>query len=370
MIGGRPVLWSVKLNPAASNTGANPTVTTDGGDLHITSATGNIYLDGNVFLSLANSTFIGATTTVTSVFSAGITVNGAAGVFNAGLTVNSGYATTINGPAYFTNGVSISGGFLYTLAVNGPANFYDVINASSSVSVATYLAAGSYVSATSYISTAGYVYAAGYVTSPGNVTSTAGSVIGAQTVQTGGYWGYNIAMSGDSATPSLSTYGGSNVPLKIYTKGTGAITFASRNGGSTQFRIGDTTSTANYFSVYGDSSSNPPVMACEGSDTNISGIISTKGTSPFAFYTGYLSRSQFLVTDSSGTNQAYATGGTAPAFGSLGGDLQLLPASTYLQIGQTFAAATTPSSFSASLIWTIKDVAGNTRYVPVATATW
>jgi hypothetical protein len=328
MIGGSPTLWNVQLQP--SKPGGQPAVTTDGGDLHITSATGVVYIDGTLIVNLSSATTFGSSsaTGTTNVFSAGITVNGAVGTFNAGLTVN--------GLGTFNNGISVS----------ASSNFGSLVSVFSLSSSTTLTANTNIIATTGYVQAATKVYAG-----------------------IGGYT-YDCLISGGNTNAFIAADGSGNAGLDVRSLGFGAVRLQSHSGTATQFNVAAVASTANYYTAYGAVSGGSPIMYSDGSDTNIYMLLSSKGTSSVNIYTGQGSRSQFYVADSTGTNQAYAQGGTTPTFGSNGGDLKLAPNSTYIQIGQTFSAAAVPATFSATSIWTIKDAAGNTKYVPVASATW
>jgi len=353
MIGGNPTLWNVQLQP--SKPGGEPTITTDGGPLHITSATGVVYIDGVLVANLSNSTTFGSTTTATNVFTAGIFVSG---------SVSSTFSTTVLFTNFVktTSTVTISSGG-NALFVSGVSYFFNDVHIGSGTTLYAdtaqigVLTVSSTLTANS-VSAASNIYAGGYIQAATKVYAGIG-----------GYT-YDCLISGGNSTAFIAADGSGSAGLDVRSLGSGAIRLQSNSGSYTQFNVAAVSSAVNYYTTYGHVTGGGPTLTADGSDTNINALISSKGTGAVAFFTGQGAREQFYVADSTGTNQAFVYGGTTPTFGSNGGDLQLLPSSTYLQIGQTFSAAAVPGNFSATSYWTIKDAAGNTKYVPVASATW
>jgi hypothetical protein len=80
--------------------------------------------------------------------------------------------------------------------------------------------------------------------------------------------------------PIISPQGSdTNISLQIYSKGTGAINFWSNNGGSRQFQVAHTAGTiVNYTTATGAAAGASPVFSVAGTDTNISQVFQSKGT--------------------------------------------------------------------------------------------
>lgn len=73
-----------------------------------------------------------------------------------------------------------------------------------------------------------------------------------------------------------------NVNLDIATKGTGVVS-VSTNGGTEQFRVGHTASAVNYIQATGGATTAGPKLSAQGSDANIDLVLERKGTGSYNF---------------------------------------------------------------------------------------
>lgn len=95
---------------------------------------------------------------------------------------------------------------------------------------------------------------------------------------------YLQAAASATTTPvSISALGGdSNIGINYITKGTGSHNFVA-NGGATQFFVGNVSSAVNQLSATGAATGSAPVLAANGSDTNINISYVSKGTGTHNF---------------------------------------------------------------------------------------
>jgi hypothetical protein len=99
-----------------------------------------------------------------------------------------------------------------------------------------------------------------------------------------------------------------SVSMNLVAKGAGSYTFLTSTGTATQFVVAHTASAVDYLQVTG-SSGEFPVLSAQGSSTNISPIINSKGAGSVFVRTGNVT--QFGVTHTaSAVNYVQISGGT------------------------------------------------------------
>lgn len=119
-----------------------------------------------------------------------------------------------------------------------------------------------------------------------------------------------------------------NVNLRLFTQGTGQFEIVTNGqSGSRQFAVFHTASAVNYVQATGAAAGNAVTHSCDGSDTNITVRYSTKGTGAHDFFTRSATTRQFMVSDTaSAVNYAQATGsptGSGVPFGAQGSDTDI-----------------------------------------------
>lgn len=125
------------------------------------------------------------------------------------------------------------------------------------------------------------------------------------------------------AGPGMTFTGSDSSVVGTYnTKGAGAHQFYTNS--NPQFRINDTVSAVNYLTVTGSATGNQPLVSVQGSDTNISVSVSSKGAGSINFWTNTSSNRQFAITHTaSAVNYIQATGsatGSAVSLSAQGTD--------------------------------------------------
>lgn len=117
--------------------------------------------------------------------------------------------------------------------------------------------------------------------------------------------------------PAISVLGAdSNISMNFGTKGTGAFNFYT-NSTAQQFSITHVASAVNYISVNGKQAGSDPNLSVVGADTNISLVLSSKGTGSFSFQSA--AGEQFGITNTSSVVNRLrvtgsATGGSVSIF--------------------------------------------------------
>jgi hypothetical protein len=163
-------------------------------------------------------------------------------------------------------------------------------------------------------------------------------------VQTqGGQGGVSRASLGATFT------GGSSSGFNIYNSGQQPIRFQTNgNGGEEQFVIGSTASAVNYVQVTGAVTTGQPTISAQGSDTNVSLSLASKGT-------GIINLQQATNLGRSSTNWLQVAGsgtGLAPSITSVGGDtnidLALTPKGTGNIVGNVNSGSFTIGRDSAN----------------------
>lgn len=299
--------------------------------------------------------------------------------------VSSGVVTAITGASGGTYSVIPTG----TLSVTGGSGtgFTFTINGWGVRSLNIGTAGSGYIEQpTITFSGGGGSGAAAYATVGSNVslktlgTNLSFNMPGGEQVRIGDTYGggsatnYLVLQGRASNSPVLSTAGvDTNIGMVTTSKGTGSLTFWTANFGSQQFQISHTASAVNYVQVTGAATANTPNLTAQGSDTNISMYLSSKGTGTVRFFTNGAGSEQFRVLHTAGTivNYATATGsatGVAPAFSVAGSDtnidLALTPKGTgVIQFGTHTANADT----AISGYITIRDAGGTLRKLAVIT---
>jgi len=167
------------------------------------------------------------------------------------------------------------------------------------------------------------------------LTSTSETLLGANgsnnqtfraTAGTGAFpWVQTSHASGDARIRASAASGNSNFSLSSL--GTSAVRFYTNAFTEEQLRVSHTASAVNYVQVTGAATGAYPVITAQGSDSNITMGISSKGTNTVSFYTNNNSARQFAVTHTaSPANYATATGaatGASPTFSVAGTDTNI-----------------------------------------------
>lgn len=99
-----------------------------------------------------------------------------------------------------------------------------------------------------------------------------------------------------------------NTGLFVTSKGTGSITFTTNNGGTNQFIISNTASAVNYVQVTGAATGGAPAISAQGSDTNSTLSIASKGTGAIRFDTGGATAQFRVLNTASAVNRLDVTG--------------------------------------------------------------
>ena len=126
---------------------------------------------------------------------------------------------------------------------------------------------------------------------------------------------------GTSGVPYLQANGtGTNISTAISSKGTGSVSIWTNSANQVQMTVSHTASAVNYVQVTGAATGGVPTISAQGSDTNIAVAINSKGTGG-------------VRLAAQNTDFLFATGGTGGATLSAGGgstnvDLLLTPKGT------------------------------------------
>ena len=155
-----------------------------------------------------------------------------------------------------------------------------------------------------------------------------------------------------------------NVSAGMYSKGTGALLFGS-NSGTSQFVISHTASAVNYVQVTGQATGGGPAITAQGTDTNISLNYISKGTGGNIFSSVSGANIQFVVgSTASAVNYHQMAGsatGTALVHSAQGSDTNIDLALTPKGTGVLAFGTYTAGIIAQAGSITIKDAAGNTR---------
>jgi hypothetical protein len=122
----------------------------------------------------------------------------------------------------------------------------------------------------------------------------------------------NVTGAATGSGPLISTLGSdTNIELNITTKGTGNVNFTTGNGIGFRVYDGGAGTVVNQWNVRGSTSINSPVLWATGTDTNVSGVITSGGNGSLLFRTNNNGVDQFRVTHTaSAVNFIQATGAT------------------------------------------------------------
>jgi len=124
-----------------------------------------------------------------------------------------------------------------------------------------------------------------------------------------GATGNSWAAYGSTVSPVLEASGSStNVNGIVRTKGTGILAFRT-NTIDEQLRVSHTTSAVNYVQVTGAATTGFPAISAQGSDTNIGITYAAKGSSRHVFTTG--NGTQFRINDATSSVNTLETTGAA-----------------------------------------------------------
>jgi len=176
------------------------------------------------------------------------------------------------------------------------------------------------------------------------------------------FWNFTGNTAGN-AIGAAATGGDTNISLGFTTKGNGVSDFYSNNYGSLQFRVAHTASAVNYLQVTGGSTGNYPYFTSQGSDTNVSGGMYSKGTGGLYFGTASGATNQFVVAHTaSAVNYLQVTGGATGvgvALSAQGSDANITnfystkgtgPHSFFTGGGNQFVISNTASAVNAVLV--------------------
>jgi hypothetical protein len=150
----------------------------------------------------------------------------------------------------------------------------------------------------------------------------------------------------------------SNVFLQFYSKGTSGFNFLSASGANRQLRIDGSTSSVNYFDIWGGASGTAPSLRVAGTDTDIGLQLRSKGTGAINLMTAGGTNQVVVLNTASAVNYATITG-SATGFGVVHGvdgsdtniPLVLQPKGTgALQAQQTDSTATGGNARGANAV--------------------
>jgi hypothetical protein len=132
-----------------------------------------------------------------------------------------------------------------------------------------------------------------------------------------------------NGNPLLAVEGSdTNIGLSFSSKGTSSLNFRTASNSITQMLVTHTASAVNYVQVTGSATGGPPVISAQGSDATIAMLFLAKGGQDHRFFSNSGSAEQFRVIHTAGTmaNHGYATGavvGASPIFGVRGADTNI-----------------------------------------------
>jgi len=159
-----------------------------------------------------------------------------------------------------------------------------------------------------------------------------------------------------------------NIQLSFSSKGSGALAFFTNNYGQKQFQVAHTASAVNFWQSSGNVTSAGPIQLAGGSDANVTGNVSSKGTSGINFNTNSTATLQFQVTHvASAVNNFYTSGSAtagSPVFVATGSDTN---------VGSDFAtkgagASTFSSAAGSSVQFNVAHTASTVNYGQVTGA--
>ena len=333
-----------------------------------------------------SGTFVSTGTTVGIVIYSNNSNASSFGAWGAQLEIGSTantYVPTTTTAVYGTPTLSFSGvaslglqsdGSLYeTSAGTGNVRFYTNNIAQEQMRVSHTASAVNYHQLTGSATGSGPIHSvAGSDTNIDNNLSSKGS--GVLNLNTGAGTQVRIIDSGGTAVnrihlqgqgtgflPVIASRGSdTNLGMSYSTQGTGGHDFYTAGTNFTQqVKIAHTASAVNYVQVTGATTGNSPALTLQGSDANVAGVISTKGTGGFSFYTNNVNQRQLrIIHTASSVNFFDVTGGATgfgPVLSAQGSDtnipLVLQPKGTgALQAQQTDSTATGGNARGANAV--------------------
>jgi hypothetical protein len=184
---------------------------------------------------------------------------------------------------------------------------------------------------------------------------------------------YLNLQSSSTTIQTFASGAGANIGFQQVTKGISNHSFATNNSvANEQFRIAHTASAVNYVQVTGAATTSPPIISAQGSDTNIALRLYSKGTNAVSFWTNNGGARQFQINHTAGTiaNYAQVTGniaGSAPSFSVDGTDTNIDLALTPKGTGLVRFGTYTAGALTATGYINIKAADGTTYKVLVST---
>ena len=128
-----------------------------------------------------------------------------------------------------------------------------------------------------------------------------------------------LAGSATGNAPYFITQGSdTNVNFAYSAKGSGSHVFYTAGFSfAPQFAVSHTASAVNYVNITGGTTGNSPALTLQGSDANIGGVISSKGTGGFSFYTNNVNQRQLRVIHTASSVNFFDVTGGATGFGAV-----------------------------------------------------
>jgi hypothetical protein len=170
-----------------------------------------------------------------------------------------------------------------------------------------------------------------------------------------------------SGGPPFLTVDGSdtNPSLGLSSKGSGAVQLFTNSNATEQMRVSHTASAVNYVQVTGAATGVPPVISAQGSDTNIHLTLQSKGSNGVRLSTSGASNIQAFVSHTaSAVNFLQLTGsaaGSSPVFSVAGSDTDIDLTLTPKGAGNVRFGTYTGTILTPTGYITIKDSGGTTR---------
>ena len=152
-----------------------------------------------------------------------------------------------------------------------------------------------------------------------NLNTGAGTQV--RIIDSGGTAVNRIHLQGQATgfLPVIASRGSdTNLGMSYSTQGTGAHDFYTAGTSFTQqLKVAHTASTVNYVNITGGTTGNSPALTLQGSDANVSGVISTKGTGGFSFYSNNVNQRQFRIIHTASSVNFFDVTGGATGFGAV-----------------------------------------------------
>jgi hypothetical protein len=128
-----------------------------------------------------------------------------------------------------------------------------------------------------------------------------------------------VTGSATGNAPYFITQGSdTNINFAYSAKGSGSHVFYTAGFSFTpQFAVSHTASAVNYVNITGGTTGNSPALTLQGSDANIGGVISSKGTGGFSFYTNNVNQRQLRIIHTASSVNFFDVTGGATGFGAV-----------------------------------------------------